>query len=404
MSVDYDPFSEEAMRDPYPLYRRLRAESPIHYIESFDAWALARFEDVWTASMDDANLTATRGTTTPYLLTRVLAPIANLAHMDPPAHRALRSELAPFYLPRRVRSLEPVVRRLVAECIDRFADAGVADVVEELAQIVAARVACIASGFPESDAEYLSGLVKRTVARPEGVVGMSEDGRAAFAEKEAYLGRLARERRAHAGPPENPLDVYLHAQIDGVPLDEASLAQHLILFVNGGTDTLPKAFASAVLQLWRHPDQRREVAADPGLLAQAVRESLRFDTPTHFMMRSVVCSFELGGRKLKPGQPVLLLHASANRDEREFDAPDRFDIHRKPLRFLSFGTGTHRCLGAHVAELQLRVMLEELLRRFPDYEVDLSDAQRARSEFIQGYTRLPVHFQRRARSGAVGSV
>lgn len=392
MSVDYDPFSEEAMCDPYPLYRRLRDESPVHYIEHFDAWAIARFADVWSASMDDRNLTATRGTTTPYLLTRALAPIANLAHMDPPAHRVLRSALSRFYLPRHVGGLEPVVRRLVAECFDGFAERGGADVVGELAEVVAARVACIASGFPERDAEYLAGLVKRSVARPEGVVGMSEDGRAAFAEKEAYLGRLARERRSYTGAPESPLDVYLRIEIDGEPLDEASLAQHLILFVNGGTDTVPKAFASAVLHLWRHPDQRREVAADPGLLAPAVREALRFDTPTHFMMRSVSRPFELGGRKLVPGQPVILLHASANRDEREYEAPDRFDVHRRPLRFLSFGTGTHRCLGAHVAELQLRVMLGELLRRFPDYEVVPAGARRARSEFIQGYTQLPISF------------
>jgi cytochrome P450 len=389
--VEYDPFSQEALRDPFPIYRRLRDESPVHYLEQWDAWALSRFEDIWRASEDNAHLTATRGTSSPFLLTKAMPPFPNLNHMDPPAHTKLRAMVAPFFMPRRARSLEAQIRGFVTECIDAFIDRREADLVGELAQVVAVRVGCLAVGFPEEDADYLVDLVKRFMSRDEGTQGMTETGVKAFEEMHGYLGRISDSRRARTGDPENPIDVFVRASEEGrVPPEE--VGQHLALLLIGATETFPKAFANALVLLARHPDQRSELVADPSKIPGALRECLRCGMPTQFLMRSVAQPFELHGQKLSSGQSVMFLYASGNRDEREFEDSDRFDIHRSSPRILTFGHGTHRCLGSHFAEMEGRLLLEELLRRIPEYEVDEAGATRDVSEFIQGFNRLPVRW------------
>jgi cytochrome P450 len=167
---------------------------------------------------------------------------------------------------------------------------------------------------------------------------------------------------------------------------------HLMTLVTGGTETLPKVFAGGILQLYRHPGQRAELVADPGLFPVAFTEIARTEMPTNFLTRTVAKDLVLRGRQLRAGQGVMLLYRSANRDEREFPEPDRFDIHRRAPRTLSFGHGTHVCLGQHVARLEARIMLEELLRRAPDYAVLEDQVVPARSEFVAGYLAMPIAF------------
>jgi cytochrome P450 len=390
--VNYDPFSPEVIRNPYEAYRELRAKSPVHYLEKYDSWALARFEDIWNASMDNVHLTATRGTSSQYLLTKSIPALPNLNHMDPPAHTRLRAAVAPYFMPRHVRQLEPQIRRFVADCIDAFIERRRADVVGELGQIVAVRVACLAVGFPESDSNYIVDLVKRFMGREPGIEGMTPVGVAAFSEMQEYLQGVARERRSYRGEPQNPIDVMLRTPVDENPVTDELMGAHLILLLVGATETFPKAFASALLRLCQYPDQRAQLVANPRLIPAALRECLRYDMPTQFLMRSVTRPFEIGGKRLRPDQSVMFLYPSGNRDEREFPDPDRFDIHRNPPRILSFGHGIHRCLGVNFAEMEGKVLIEECLRRFPDYRVDEANAQRAHTEFVQGFTRLPIEF------------
>jgi cytochrome P450 len=186
--------------------------------------------------------------------------------------------------------------------------------------------------------------------------------------------------------------VFLAAEVEGERLSGDVIGQHLILLLVGATETFPKAFSSAVLRLWQHPEQRAELVADPGRIPAALRECLRYDMPTQFLMRSVKARFEIGGQTLQPGSSVMFLYPSGNRDEREFAEPERFDIHRNPPRILTFGHGIHRCLGANFAELEGKVLLEELLRRMPRYEVDESGIRRERTDFIHGMLKLPIRF------------
>jgi cytochrome P450 len=389
--IDYDPFSEEALRDPYPIYRRLRDESPVHFVERWDSWALSRFQDIWDVSQDSDHLTVTKGTSSPFVLTKSLPPFRNLNHMDPPSHTELRTRIAPFFMPSHVRALEDTIRGYVSECIDGFIDRGEGDLVGELAQVVAIRVGCLVVGFPEQDSRELVSFVKRFMSREEGVQGMTPDGIDAFAEMCSFLGRVADDQRGNTGEPRNPIDALLRAASEGL-IPQEEVGQHLALLLIGATETFPKAFANAVVLLDRHPDQRKEMAEDPGLIPGGLRECLRVGMPTQFLMRTVAKPYELHGHSLSPGQSIMLMYASGNLDEREFEDPDRFDIHRISRRILTFGHGTHRCLGAFIAEMEGRVMLEELLGRIPDHEVDLTGARRDVTEFIQGYSCLPIRF------------
>jgi cytochrome P450 len=390
--VEYDPFDPAVMADPYPFYARLRDESPIHFIEEYETWAIARFDDIWNTSEDNEHLTATLGSSSSYLLQKSIPALPNLNHMDPPQQTALRAAMAKFFMPRRVRSLAPAIRAFATECIDAFIDKGEADAMSELGQIVAVRVGCLAVGFPEGDSQYIIDLVKRFLAREEGTTGMTEGGVSAFEEMIRYLVGVASQRRDYTGPVETPIDVLLRAEVDGEKLSDEIIGQHLILMLVGATETFPKAFGSTLLRLSQHKSQRAELIADPVLIPQALRECLRYDMPTQFLMRSVTRPFKLGGETLEPGQSVMFLYASGNRDSREFVEPDRFDIHRQSPRILTFGHGVHRCLGAHFAEMEGKILLEEVLKRIPDYEVDEAGIVRDRTEFIQGFTRMPIRF------------
>ncbi len=390
--ADYDPFSDEALDDPNSIYKRLRAESPVHFVEKYDSWALTLFEDIWALSMDNEHFTAVKGTSSPYLLTKVIPALPNLNHMDPPEQVALRASMMHFFMPRRVKSLEGRIRGWVTECIDSFYDKGRGDIVADLAQVIAVKVTCEAAGFPESDADKMLALVARFSAREDGVEGMTEDGVAAFGEILGYLSGIAAERRRYTGEIESPIDVLVRAQTGGEPLSDDIVGQHLLLLLIGGTDTFPKVMATSLKRLEEHPDQRAELAADKSLIPQALQECLRYDMPTQFLMRSVTQELELRGKRLRPGHSIMFVYPSGNRDEREFEDPDRFDIHRPNPRILTFGHGVHRCLGAHFAKMEGELMLEEVMRRMPEYRIDHSGAKLLRTEFVRGYTHLPFEF------------
>ncbi|MCE2392831.1 MAG: cytochrome P450, partial [Proteobacteria bacterium] len=229
-------------------------------------------------------------------------------------------------------------------------------------------------------------------SREPGVEGMSPDAHAAAAELQAYLLDAVREKRRSGDERRDALSVYASFRPDGAPLNDDDFAQHLNILVVGGTETLPKVAGGGVIQLARHPDQRADLAEDPSLIRDAFSEIARYEMPTHFLTRRIARDHELRGQKLKAGQSVLFLYRCANRDEREFDRPDRFDVHRRPPRILAFGHGTHVCLGQQVARLEGRVILEELLAAFPDYAIEESEIVPERSEFVAGYVSVPIHF------------
>ena len=389
--VEYDPFSEEVMRDAAPIYRRLRDEAPAYYCEKWDCWALSRFEDIWKASGDTKHFTATKGTTSAHLLTKVqpVTPMLNL--MDPPDHSKLRSSIRGYFAAPDVAPLEPLIRKMARESLEAGRERGGLDAMGDFASKVAVTVACTVNGLPVEDGPILNDLVWRFFKREPGVEGMTEDGMAAFGELDAYFRNLISERRkgpSHA----SVLGTLLDIEIDGERLDDTAIASHLTMLIIGGAETFPKTFANFLRRLAEHPDQRAECVANPELIPDAFTEGLRYDMPTQFLCRVVTKEVEFHGKTLQPGQPILFLYPSGNHDEREFENPDVFDIHRKPPRILSFGYGPHSCIGINVARLEARVCAEETLKVAPEYALDLENAERLVTDFVQGYAKFPITF------------
>ncbi len=401
--VDYDPFSDAVLDDPFPVYARLRAESPVHYLERHDCWALALFEDVWNASEDPEAFispgpslqTISTAASLQAELAEEEVTISSIFGMNPPQHTALRKRLVGNFGPGAVRRLEPRIRSIVDDCLERALARGRCDVIGDLAGRVSVRVACMIIGLPLEDADQLSGIVKRFFDREPDIEGLPPDALAASEELSAYLLDQVRERRRRGLGDADALDAYGTIEIDGSRFEDEDLASHLSILVVGGTETLPKVFAGGVLQLYRHPEQRAALVKDPSLIPAAFTEIARYEMPTQFLTRSVGRDLELRGEKLRAGQGVLLLYRSANRDEREFDEPDRFDIHRGAPRILSFGHGTHICLGQNAARLEAKIMYEALLAAVPEYEILEDEIVRARSEFVAGYHEMPIVFEPR---------
>ena len=390
--VDYNPFSEAVMADPHPIYRALREQAPVYRLADHPCWALSRFEDVWNASMDAKSFSVAQGTTPSQLLTRTQPVTPMINNLDPPAHTALRTRFRPYFAPARVRELEPTLRGLFGEALDAMVARGGGDLVNDMGARVATKVASTVAGIPLEDGDMLYGLVQRFFAREEGVDSMTPDGIDAMNEMFAYFVDLVVRRRALGTQGAHPLDVLIDFEQEGGRLEDPEIASHMSMLLIGGSETFPKVFANLARRLAEHPEQRARIAADPALAPDAVIEGLRYDMPTQFLGRTVVRDVEIRGEKIRPGEVVIFLYASANRDEREFERPDVFDVARRPPRILSFGHGTHACLGIHVAKAEARIALEELLARAPEYEVDLENAVRLRTEFVQGFASLPVRF------------
>lgn len=392
--VDYDPFSDTIFDDPFPTYRRLRDEDPARYIEEFDCWFLSRFEDVWQVMSDADAHTSKRGTTTTHLLTRQTPTSHNISMLDGAEHARTRAWLGPAFLPGRVRRLEPIARELAREAVDAVAGKGECDAVADLGGRVAVRVASTILGLPLEDADRVIDWVNGYFHRQPGQRGTTESGIRAAKSLAIYLMKLAAERRRDGRAPEGSvLATLLEGGPDGEPLDDLAVAAHLNMLVIGGTETFPKVFSAALQRLFESPEQRAACQSDPALAADAFAETLRIDMPTQMLGRTLARDLTIHGRTLRAGSGVMFLYASANRDEREFERPDAFDLERRPPRILSFGHGQHRCLGTHTAKLEGRVLLEEVLRRLPDYEVVTPGVERLRSEFFRGFARLPIRFR-----------
>jgi hypothetical protein len=390
--AEYHPFSAEVMKDPHPVYKQLRAESPVHYIEEYDAWALAKFEDIWNCSMDAKHFTAAKGTTSAHLLTKVqpVTPMLNL--MDPPEHTRLRAEIRSHLQPSNVGKFEPLIRERAAKALTEAKEKGGLDVMGEYASLVSVTVACSVIGIPLEEAPMLNDLVWRFFGREEGVDGMTPDGLAAMEEMFGYFVQLSQGRKKTGSNGADIIDIFNSWEIDGQKFDDMTIASHLSLFIIGGSETFPKTFATTIRRLAEHPDQRAELVADPSKIPGAYLEALRYDMPTQFLCREVTNEVEVRGKTLKPGQPVLFLYPSGNRDEDEFENPDVFDINRGASRVLSFGAGTHMCIGIHAAKMEGRVLIEEMLKHAPEYDIHLDKAERLVTDFVQGYASFPITF------------
>ena len=394
MTIEYDPFSDDVIHgDNHGIYKRLRDESPVHFIEPYNAFALSRFDDVWWACEGDFVSNA-NGATSAHLLTRVQPVLPLINNMDPPEHTKLRGGLRKHFMPARVRALEPFIQSLVERLLEPFADGGTHEFVEEFAQTLAMNVGCKVIGLPIEDGDYLRDVVGRFFARVPGQAGMTEDGLVAMGEMNEYLRKVSADQRAN--PPAEPNAITVlreYRDADGNALSDDDIGSHLSLLLIGGTDTLPKVLANLMLRLQQNPDQRADVAANPEFAVPAFNEAVRIDMPTQNMCREVTRTVERHGVTINPGQVIVLLYTAANRDDREFPDPTAFNIHRNPPRSLGFSHGHHACIGLHVARKEGQIAVNEILKRFPKYEIDEGNLETYSTEFVKGYSAMPICFK-----------
>ena len=303
--VDYHPFSQQVIDDPHAIYARLREEDPCFHLEEWDCYFLSRFEDIWQASMDGERYSTEEGTTIAQLITGVQPVTPMLNNINPPRHTRMRTQVAAYFTPGRVRKQQPAIQEIVDRAFDEVKDRPEADLFNDFANKVSVKVACLANGFPMEDSDMLNSLVWRFFAREEGVDGMTQDGVAAMGEMFAYFGELISTRRARGVSDGSVVDLIIGMDLDGTgPFDIESASSHLSMFLIGGAETFPKTFASVVHRLWQHPDQRAELARDPNLIPGAYQEGLRYDMPTQFLMRRLKGEVQFHGKTLKPGSNV----------------------------------------------------------------------------------------------------
>jgi cytochrome P450 len=401
----YDPFSVEVMTDPYPVYRELRSEHRIVPLPDYDAFALTRFDDVWRVLTDRDRFSIFEG---PVFHRAALLrhhdhapdptvgrPVPTFSMLDPPVHTQLRQAMLGPFRPRAVTPMEDTVRQFARERLDLLIGRDEFDVRHDYASPVAAQVAALQLGFPVEDAELLVGWVNAFVERDPDVPGISEAGQAAHVELHDYLVDLVAERRATRddSPRDMPRDLIDdlcdHAGPHG-PLDDSEIAVQLSTLFIGGSETLPKTVAGGAYELWRAPDARARLVTHSDEVVGAFEEMLRHQLPLQFVGRTLTVDCEVAGVDMRAGQRVVLLLICANRDEREFDDPERYDPARAIDRHLGFGHGVHVCIGAHVARLEGVVLVQELLARCPDYEVVEDGLAREVSEFHVGWARMPI--------------
>jgi len=389
---EYDPYSHEAMSDAHPLYARLRAQSRIHYMPRYDAWAFAGFEEIWKASLDFELFSAAGGQTPGQVLLGEPIPHTFMT-MDPPRHRIYRGLIADAYSRRSIESEKPRMRALVRELLAPLAERGEFEVYTELANRVTTINAAHMAGVPRSDAETLRRWIDGFLARERGQVGTSARNAECAARLGSYLAGLVAESRRHPERATGHLATWLTAEVEGRKLTDEEVVANLYSLVVTGSETTPLSVAATLRCLFERPAQLAAVRADPALVVHAFSESLRFDHPTNVLTRRVGRDAVFFGQDLREGQGVLFLYASANRDEREFPDADVYDIARRPRRTLSFGHGIHKCLGEHVGMALGCILLEEVLATVAEYEVDLDACERLYGEFLSGWCRVPIRFR-----------
>ncbi|MEO5842250.1 MAG: cytochrome P450 [Acidimicrobiales bacterium] len=403
--VEYDPFAVDAMSDPFPLYRQLRALGPVYRLEQYDAWALPRFEEVWQVAQDRDNFSIVEGPvfgrdkllrhndgapdTTPR------RPVPSFAAVDPPLHTQLRQSMYPSFTPRACRDLAREVDEMVEFQLDALAGTPRFDVVADFASPVAVVSTLRFLGLPLTDAASLRRLINTSTTRDPGTPGQSAVGLTAHLELRAYLTAAIAQRRAGGTAGDSTggdvIDRLLaFTNADGLPFSDEEIAMQISTLLVGGGETLPKIIAGGLLQLDAHHQQRAALVDDPALIPQAFEEMVRLEGVLQFVGRTLTRDAIVGGQPMRAGQRVLLLLQSANRDEREFDEPDSFSIHRSIPRQVGFGHGVHFCIGAHAARLVGIALLRGFLRRYPAHRIDRAAATRPPSEFQIGWTTLPV--------------
>ena len=393
-----DPYDYDFHEDPYPYYRRLRDEAPLYRNEELNFWALSRHHDVLQGFRNSTTLSNRDGVS--------LDPVSRGPHasktmsflaMDDPAHLRLRTLVSKGFTPRRIRELEPRVTELAVQHLDTMLERAASgpagsvtvDYVAEFAGKLPMDVISELMGVPLADRDRIRAMADGVMHREDGVKDVPASAIEASINLIVYYQQMIAERRKK--PSDDLTSALLEAEIDGDRLTDEEILGFMFLMVIAGNETTTKLLANAAFWGHKNPDQLAPVYADLSRVPLWVEETLRYDTSSQILARTLSGNLTLYDTTIPEGDVLLLLPGSAHRDERVFDNPDDYLIGREiGSKLMSFGSGAHFCLGAHLARMEARVALTELFKRIRDYQVDEDNAVRVHSSNVRGFAHLPI--------------
>ena len=384
---------------PHEYVRVLREQDPVHWQEELQLdgflpwpgyWALTRYEDVVHVSKHPEIFSSEVGTSAINDLTPRLRQMAydQLIQMDPPGHTELRNLMNVQFKPGAVRETEAHMRRVVCETLDRLDGRTACDFVDAVSAPISLRILTNFIGVPD---EYTARFFRWTNQTMRfGERGFVPWFRSRFALAQIFLQASLLERQRRKRPLPDTFSSLVHGEFEGAPLSRLMIQVNFFLLIVAGHETTRNALSHGIHALCEHPEQLDRLRRDPSLLPQAIEEMLRWGSPVMAFRRTATRDTRIGDRRIRKGDKVVMYYGAANRDPEVFDHPEVFDITRKPNPHLAFGIGTHFCMGSHIARLEMKVTLEEFLRRYPNVRL-AGLPERLESNFISGITRLPLH-------------
>ncbi|MFI0450484.1 cytochrome P450 [Actinomadura sp. 6N118] len=390
----YSPYDYAIHENPYPTYARLRDEAPLYRNEELGFWALSRHADVAAAFRDYTTFSSTNGVS---LEPSAWGPHAHktmsFLALDPPRHTRMRALVSRGFTPRRIKELEDGILELTRRYLDPLVEAGEGDFIEAFAGKLPMDVISQMMGVPEADRAEIRRLADLVVHREDGLNDVPPAGMDAALTLAGYYEQMVAERRKR--PAGDLTSALLDAEIDGDRLEDREIIAFLFLMVVAGNETTTKLLANALYWGWRNPGESRKALGDAGRVEDWIEETLRYDTSSQMLARTVAQETTWHGQTIPAGERMLLLVGSANRDPRVFAKADAYDIDQDTSQLISFGGGRHFCLGANLARLEARIALTEFVRQVSEYEVDGDRAQRVHSVNVRGFATLPVRLERR---------
>jgi cytochrome P450 len=387
--VYWDPYNPDIWADPYPVFRRLREEAPLYYSTEHDLYALSRYADVKQCLADNATYSSARGGIIEFIKADMQIPKGMFIFEDPPVHTAHRSIVMRVFTPRKMTDLEPKIRALCHRCLDPLRDADKFDFIKDLGAVLAMRVIGMLLGIPEED---------QAAIRAEGDAAMrTEVGKPLDVANARFTGESFEEyvdwRVTH--PSDDLMTELLNAVFEDETGTKRKLTRDEVLtFINiiagAGNETTARLIGWTGKLLSDHPDQRRDLVKNPALIPNAIEEILRFEPPGHLVARYVTRDVVHHGKTVPAGSTIVCMLGSANRDDRQFPEGDRFNIHRPTVAHITFGGGVHACLGKALARVEGHVALDELLKRWPNWTVDMPNSLLSSTSTVRGWDTLPA--------------
>jgi len=394
--VSFDPYQVELARNPYPMYKRMRDEAPLYYNAEFDFYAVSRYDDVRAGHADHETFSSARGGILELVKMNMELPPGVFIFEDPPIHTVHRMIIARMFSPRRMRDLEPMVRDFTVSTLDKLVGRDEIDIIADIGAEIPMRVIGALLGIPEDDLQAIRRSADERIVTEEGKpIDYENQQIGGMPEFEDYIDWRIKN------PSDDVMTEFLNVEfVDDKDVKRKLTREEILSFCNvlagAGNETTNRLMGWSAKVLHDHPDQRRELVENPSMIPEAVEEILRYEPMGPFTARYVTRDVEYYGQTVPAGSTMMFMLAAANRDDRIFPDPERFDIHRDRAPHMTFGYGIHTCPGNVLARLEGRIFLEEMFKRFPEWDIDMDRAKLTCTSTVRGWDTLPARVKARA--------